>query len=199
MAALVLIRHAPTAETGIRLTGRAGGIALSPTGRVAAEDVGAALAGLDVSAVHTSPVLRCVETARIVAAPHGLQPVKYRNLTETDYGSWTGRTLRSLRRTLLWRHLLKAPSRATFPGGESMAGMQQRVVAALEGIAKGLTDSETALVVSHGDPIGVALAHFLGMPLDLYHRIGIDPASWSQLFLPAEGAATVGYVNRVVT
>lgn len=198
MPALFLVRHAPTAETGVRLTGRAGGVALSPAGRLAAERIAAALSDLDVSAVYTSPVLRCAETARTVASPHGLEAVGYRSLTETDYGSWTGRTLRSLVRTVLWKQMLAAPSRFTFPGGESIAAMQQRVVAVLEDIARGLRGDEVALVITHGDPIGVALAHYLGVPLDLYHRIGVAPASWSEISLPDTGPVRVAYINRVV-
>jgi probable phosphoglycerate mutase len=196
VARLVLIRHAPTPETGKKLTGRLPGVGLDAPGREAAEATAAALAGLPLSVVYTSPLMRCRETARIVAAPHGLRPIPYRSLIEVDYGTWSGRSLGSLRRTKAWRSLLWAPSRFRFPGGERLGEVAARSAAACEDLAAAHPDG-TIAVVSHGDVIKSALASFLGVPADLYHRIVIDPASWSIVDLPAHGMPMVVAVNRV--
>ena len=101
MTRLILIRHAPTAETGKRLTGRLPGVGLSAAGRRAAVALGQTLAAAPLEAVYTSPVQRCRETAVLVAGPHGLRPRAHRGLSEVDFGAWSGRTLASLRRTSL--------------------------------------------------------------------------------------------------
>lgn len=195
MARLLLIRHAPTPETGVRLTGRAPGVSLGEAGAAAAQRTADRLADPPLRAVFTSPIERTLETARIVAARHNLEPVTEEGLTEMDYGAWTGRTLKSLRRTKLWGVVQNSPSRARFPEGESFAEAQGRAVAAVERIAAGAGRGTTA-AVSHSDVIKLILAYYLGQPLDLFQRLVIDPASASELVLGA-GPPTVGFVNRM--
>lgn len=195
MSRLVLIRHAPTPETGKKLTGRLPGVGLGPEGRALAEATAAALASAPFTTVYSSPVLRCKETARIVAEPHGLDPVAYRSLIEVDYGTWAGRSLASLQRTKAWRRLLVAPSRFRFPGGERLGEVAVRAVHACEELAEA-HPRETIALVSHGDVVRAALAHYLGTPIDSFQRIAIDPASWSIIDLPPGGMPRVLAVNR---
>lgn len=195
MTRLHLIRHAPTAETGKRLTGRLPGVGLSAPGARLAGELADALSGITFDAIYTSPVRRCRETARAIAAPGGLRPIPYRSLIEVDYGSWSGRTLGSLRRTRLWRLLFVAPSRVRFPGGESLAEVQSRAVAACEELAAAHRRSDIA-AVSHGDVIKAVVAHYLGTPLDLFQRITIAPGSVSVLELLPDAAPRILGVNR---
>ena len=195
MARLYLIRHATTPDTGVRLTGRLPGVGLDSAGREQAEAVGRRLNGAGLAAIYSSPLRRCRETARAVAAPNGNEVTAYRSLIEVDYGSWSGRTLKSLQRTKLWPQLFTAPSRVTFPGGESLAAVQHRSVAACEELAAAHRSASIALV-SHGDVIKAILAHYLGTPLDLFQRITIDPASVSVVDLPPAGPPRVLTVNR---
>ena len=194
MTRLILVRHAPTAETGKRLTGRLPGVGLSPAGRRAAAALSRALADTPLQAVCTSPVQRCRETAALVAEPHGLRPLPHHGLTEVDYGAWAGCSLASLRRTSLWRLIQTAPSRVAFPNGEALPTVQARAVAACEALAAAHPEATLALV-SHGDVIGLILAHYLGVPFDLYHRFSVSPASVSTLDLPAGGPARVHSLN----
>jgi len=191
---LLLIRHAPTPETGKRLTGRLPGVALSAEGVEMAERLASHLEGVTPAALYTSPVLRCRETARIVGATWGLSPVAYRSFIEVDYGTWAGRSLGSLRRTKQWRQLFIAPSRVRFPGGETISEVQARAVAACEQLGTSHGDA-TVAVVSHADVIRTVLAHYLGMALDLYQRIHVGPASLSIIELPSSGFPTVPIVN----
>ena len=193
---LLLLRHALTPETGTRLTGRRPGVALSDEGRQQAAALGKALARLPVKALYTSPVQRCRETAKLVGADWGLQPVSYGSFTEVDYGTWTGRTMNSLRRTKLFRMLYIAPSRVTFPGGESLANVQARAVAACEDLAS-RHSKEMIAVVSHGDVIKSVLAHYLGTHLDLFQRIQVSAASASMVALGEGTAPAVLFVNDV--
>lgn len=194
MARILLIRHAPTPETGTRLTGRAGGVSLGPKGEAAADTTAAQLADLPIKAVYTSPIERTRETADIVAAPHGLTPIVDEGVVEIDFGEWTGRTLKSLRRTALWKDVQRVPSRIRFPGGESFVEAQTRAVAGVEAIAAA-HGKATVAVVSHSDVIKLVLAHFLGQPLDLFQRIVISTASVSVVDLPKEGGPVVGAIN----
>lgn len=192
---LYLIRHAPTAETGKLLSGRAPGIPLSERGRAVASALGARLADVDLAAVYTSPLERCRETAGAVARHHRLRPKVDRTLIEVDYGEWSGRRLSRLRKLAGWTSLLEAPSRFAFPGGsESFLQAQQRVVGGLEGLAQRHRDEPVA-AVTHNDAIRLALAHYLGMPLDLFHRLHVAPASVSVVELDGGRPPRVPVIN----
>lgn len=194
MARLLLIRHAPTPETGTRLTGRAPGVSLGAKGEAIAARAAERVAAVKLAAVYTSPIERTAETAAIVAGPHGLHPIVEPGVIEIDFGRWTGRTLKSLRQTNLWRQVQQVPSRITFPDGESFVDAQHRAVAAIERIAADL-GSATGAIVSHSDVIKLIVSHYLGQSLDLFQRIGIAPASITILSLPKEGPPMVETVN----
>ena len=195
MPRLYLVRHAPTPETGKKLTGRMPGVGLSPDGVEVAQATAAALSGPEIVAVYSSPVLRCKETARIVAVPHRLDPVAYRSLIEVDYGTWAGRSLASLQRAKAWKELLVAPSRFRFPGGERLGEVSVRAVRACEELATAHPRGAIALV-THGDVIKAALAHYLGSPTDLFGRIHVAPGSWSILDLAPGAMPRVVAINR---
>ena len=97
-------------------------------------------------------------------------------LGETRYGEWTGRALKELQKEELWPVVQVYPGGARFPGGESMREVQARMVAELDAI-RDRTPGQTVAVVSHSDPIKMAVAHYAGLPLDLFQRLTISPAS----------------------
>jgi probable phosphomutase (TIGR03848 family) len=184
---IVLVRHAVTAETGSKLSGRASGIDLSEVGRGQAEQAGERLAPVPIAAVYASPIERTTQTAELIAKHHGLPVLPLPAVIEADYGDWTGEKLSDLMKLDLWKTVQAAPSRVRFPEGEAMVAMQARMVAAIETLA---TDhpGETIVVVSHADPIKAAVAHFTGVPLDLFQRIAVAPASVTVLELGRFGA-----------
>jgi probable phosphoglycerate mutase len=187
---LVLVRHAVTAQTGPLLSGRTPGIDLSEKGVEQARAVGGRLAVLPVKAVYASPVERTRQTAEHIAGHHGLDVRELPGVIEADYGEWTGGTIADLAKTDLWRTVQIAPSRARFPGGESIAEMQSRMVVALEEVIA-RHPGELVVVVSHADPIKAAIAHYNGMHLDLFQRVIVSPASVTVFELGAYGAALV--------
>lgn len=194
MARLLLIRHAPTPETGSRLTGRLPGVGLGETGRSLAEGTAQRLADVRLAAVYSSPIERTWETAEIVARPHRLQPVAEDGLLEVDYGDWSGRTLKSLYKLKAWRTVQINPSRMIFPGGESVVDAQRRAVSTCERLA-GVHGNTTIALVSHSDIIGAVVSHYLGAPLDLFGRIVISPTSVTVIDLPRRGVPAVVAVN----
>ena len=124
---------------------------------------------------------RCGETVAPWLAKYGegVEVVVNSNLIEVDYGKWSGKKLTVLSRAKLWRKIQGQPSAVTFPEGESLAAMQVRAMAAVHDFLAG--NIETTIMVSHGDVIKAIVASSLGMHLDDFQRIVIDPASVSIL------------------
>ncbi len=173
---LVLVRHAVTAHTGPLLSGRMPGVDLSDKGRSQAEAAADRLARLPLAAVYASPIERTTQTAQAIAARHGLDVRPLPGVIEADYGEWTGGKIVDLAKTDEWKVVQVAPSRAKFPGGETIREMQARTVAALDDLVTAHAH-ETVVVVSHADPIKSAIAHYTGMHLDLFQRVHVSPAS----------------------
>lgn len=184
MTTVLLVRHATTAATGKRLGGWTDA-PLDERGRGQAQATADRLAGVDVAAVYSSPIVRTRETAAIVARPHGLRVRTRKGLGEVEYGSWTDRSLGQLRRRTLWPVIQHTPSRVRFPDGGTIRGAQVAAVEAIEALADDHPD-DTIVAVSHADVIKAVIAHFVGMPLDMFQRLVISPASVSVLHL-AEG------------
>ena len=187
---LVLVRHAVTAHTGPLLSGRMPGIDLSDKGRGQAEAAADRLAVLPIAAIYASPIERTTQTAQAIAARHGLTVLALPGVIEADYGEWTGGKIADLAKTDEWKVVQVAPSRARFPGGETIREMQARTVGALDDIIAA-HPHETVVVVSHADPIKSAIAHYTGMHLDLFQRVHVAPASATVFDFHAYGALLV--------
>jgi 2,3-bisphosphoglycerate-dependent phosphoglycerate mutase len=184
MATVILARHGrTTANASGVLAGRSKGVRLDEKGIEQARAAAARLDGVPLAAVVTSPLERCRDTARVLAEGRDLRLQSDRGLLECDYGEWTGREIKELAKQPLWRTVQATPSAARFPGGESMAGMSARAVAAVRD-RDALIEAESGpeavwVAVSHGDVIKAVLADALGMHLDAFQRIVVDPASLS--------------------
>lgn len=186
MATVVLVRHGrTTANASGTLAGRTAGVRLDETGRTQAARTGDRLAVVPLTAVVTSPLERCRQTARAILGPQPGEPptLVEKGITECDYGEWQGRALKELAKEKLWSVVQSQPSAATFPGGESMTQMQARSVAAVRRLDAAFEAEHGPgavwVAVSHGDIIKSVLADALGMHLDLFQRINVDPASIS--------------------
>jgi probable phosphomutase (TIGR03848 family) len=186
MAIVILVRHGRTVANakGV-LAGRTAGVKLDEVGRGQAGRTAERLAVVPLVAVVSSPLERCRQTARIILDRQTASPASAidRRLTECDYGEWQGRPLNELAKEPLWSLVQTQPSAAAFPGGESLAAMQTRSVAAIRrrdaAIEAQLGPGAVWAVVSHGDIIKSILADALGMHLDLFQRINVSPASIS--------------------
>lgn len=194
MPRVLLIRHAPTAETGKTLTGRLPGIALDEEGRQVAGALAVRLERTALRAIYSSPIERTWETAQAIAVRQRCEPTAHDGLMEVDYGDWSGRSLASLRRLKTWKTVQVAPSRMRFPGGETLLEAQARAVATVEEIARGHRRA-TVACVTHADIIKAVLSHYLGQPLDLFQRIVITPGSISEVVLEPGSTPIVATVN----
>lgn len=186
MTTVLLIRHGRTsANTAGFLAGRASGIALDAAGVQQAADLASRLASVQLRAIVTSPLRRCRQTAQALIAAQSDSCVLAveRGLVECGYGDWTGKSLRELSKEKLWGAIQLQPSAVRFPGGEAMSEMSTRAIAAIRAWnaridAEHGSDAVWA-AVSHGDLIKAILADALGMHLDSFQRIVVDPASIS--------------------
>jgi len=194
---VLLVRHAVTPTTGIKLPGRAPGLHLSDEGRRQADATAGRIARVPkVTAVYASFLERARETAAPIARPRGLAVRIERDLGDIDIGEWTGLSLKQARRKPEWEIVLRHPSGFHFPGGESFTEMQTRVTEALARLVA-RHPGELIVAVSHADPIKAAVAHALGTPLDLFQRIVIAPASITVIAYRPDGPAvlTVNSMN----
>jgi probable phosphomutase (TIGR03848 family) len=185
MTIIYLIRHAENDYLGKeKLAGWLPGVHLNDRGVAQAEALAERLAGIRVRAIYASPLERALETAEPIARRQGLQVIRRPDLGEVRFGRWQGQTLKTLRRRKLWPIVAHSPSLARFPDGESFHETQTRVVAELEKLrGKHKRAKSTIICVSHSDTIKLAIAHYLGLPLDLFQRLTIEPASISILFI----------------
>jgi probable phosphomutase (TIGR03848 family) len=186
VATVILVRHGrTTANASGVLAGRTPGVKLDDTGAAQAQRAAERLAVVPLTAVVTSPLERCRQTARAILKAQESSPftATERGITECDYGAWQGRNLRDLAKEPLWKVVQTQPSAAAFPDGESMATMQARSVNAVRRLDAAYEAEHGPgavwVAVSHGDIIKSVLADALGMHLDLFQRIHVDPASVS--------------------
>ena len=186
MTTVLLIRHGRTsANTAGVLAGRSSGVVLDDVGHRQVAEAAARIAGVPVKAIVTSPLRRCRQTAQALIAARGDSSpiVVEQGLVECGYGEWTGKSLRELSKDKLWGTVQQQPSAVRFPGGESMPEMAARAVGAIRSwdARLGAEHGPDAVwvAVSHGDPIKAILADALGMHLDSFQRIVVDPAAIS--------------------
>jgi len=181
VATVLLLRHGRTAANASgSLAGRSA-VELDENGIAQAKAAGERLAALPLRSVVSSPLRRCRQTLEL-ALPD-VEPVIDPGLIECGYGDWEGKALKVLAKDPLWKVVQLQPSAATFPGpdGESMAAMSTRAIAAIRGHDARVTAEHGPdalwLACSHGDVIKAIIADALGLHLDLFQRIMVDPAS----------------------
>ncbi len=194
MTTVLLVRHGRTTAnaTGV-LAGRSPGVELDEVGAKQAADAGVRIAALPVRAIVSSPLRRCRQTghALLDARAEPCPSATDRGLIECGYGDWTGKALKDLSKDPLWRTVQTQPSAVRFPSGESMTEMSARAVSTIHAWNAKLSaeHGQDALwvAVSHGDVIKAILADALGMHLDAFQRIMVDPASISVISYTAPG------------
>ncbi len=183
MTLVLVVRHGLTAATGTTLAGRTPGIPLDDRGRAQAAALAERLALVRLDAVISSPLERCAQTATAIASRQDghAEITTDDRLIEVGYGDWTGQSLRKLAREPLWRVVQSHPSAVTFPGpgGETLPDLQRRAVTAIRDWNSKLGSEAVYLICSHADVIKAILADSLGLHLDLYQRIQVDPCSLS--------------------
>lgn len=184
MPIVLLIRHGENDYVKkSRLAGRMEGVHLNDKGRAQAQKLAERLAKAPVKSVYSSPLERTMETAEPIAQALGLEVIPRPGLLETDFGKWQGRTLKQLKRRKLWKLVQNAPSQMRFPEGESFAEAQLRIASDIQNICADHKPKDLLVCVGHSDPIKLAVAYFIGLPLDMFQRLSVMPASITALHI----------------
>ncbi len=196
MPLLFLVRHGENdySKKG-RLAGRTKGIHLNERGQEQAAALGKVFAEVPVKAIYSSPLERAMETAVPMALARGLQVIEEPGLLESDVGKWEGQSIRRLALTKYWRIVQRAPSRAGHPGGETFLETQTRIVSTLDAICHIRKPQDLVVCVFHADPIKLAVAHYIGLPLDHFQRLACDTGAVTLLMVGESGAQLL-WLNR---
>ena len=189
MPLLLLIRHGENDYTKThKLAGRLPKVHLNEQGQKQAQALADALTNVPIKAIYSSPLERAMETAKPIAKSLGLKIQKEKGLLETNVGDWQGKSLKRLYMHKHWKVVQRAPSRAQFPNGETFYECQNRIVSALDGILAKHKQKDIIACVFHADPIKLAVAHYIGLPLDQFQRLGCNTGSVSALVIGEMGA-----------
>jgi broad specificity phosphatase PhoE len=163
---LYLVRHGAT-EANLarppRLQGRRHDAPLARLGVRQAEATRDFLAGSRIDVCYSSPLLRAVQTATIIAAPHGLAPTPLEAINECDVGRWEGLDWQTIRYldAEAHREFMADPGRHGYPGGESFAEVHRRVAPALEQLLE--QHAGRTILVGHHVVNRTYLAGLLGL------------------------------------
>lgn len=186
-AVVYLVRHGhSTANAKSILAGRDFKVKLSKSGQSQALSLASYLRDVEFAGFYSSPLPRCLETLQPLLANHGGAIIEeLLGVIEMEYGDWSGKKLATLSRNKLWRTIQDRPSLVRFPSGESFMEMQNR---ALESVRQVAIPGKNILICSHGDVIKAIVSGFLGLHLDQFQRITIDPASITKIVISGDSA-----------
>jgi probable phosphomutase (TIGR03848 family) len=189
MPLFLLVRHGENDFVKkAKMAGRLPGVHLNERGRSQALAVAEKMKGAPVKAIYSSPLERAQQTAAPIAQTLGLEVITREGLIETDIGEWAGQSWKSLRRLKIWRTVQSSPSLFRFPGGESFAETQQRICSELLALSALHDPKDLIVCVTHADPIKLAVAYFIGLPLDNFQRLGVSTASITGLHIGENGS-----------
>lgn len=184
MPTFLLIRHGENdyVKKG-KLAGRLPEVHLNKKGREQAAAVAEHLKSAPIKAIYSSPLERAIETAQPLSQALNLEVQIRPGLLETAYGDWTDQSLKKLSRLKEWKVVQARPSLFRFPNGESFVESQHRICLELELISRQHDPNDLVACFSHADPIKLAVAYYIGMPLDSFQRLGVSPGSISVLHI----------------
>ena len=181
MTIFLLLRHAhSTANDAGILAGRTDGIHLSTKGIQQSKGLPKALQEFPINRFISSPLPRCIETIQPTLTQRHRRLVTDDSFIEMDYGAWSGRELKKLRKEKGWKQVQRSPMTFTFPQGESFARTATRIERGLQNLSK-LYPKETILIVTHGDIIKLATQITLGGDLNKFQRLIVDTCSLTVL------------------
>ncbi|MEN9516227.1 MAG: hypothetical protein RLZZ159_93 [Actinomycetota bacterium] len=198
MTTFLFLRHgiSDANEKGV-LAGRLPNVNLSTKGREQARQLVKHIEDLQVHRILVSPLDRCLQTVEPYLASSGKRCYFEESFVEMNYGDWSGRKLKELRKAKDWKKVQSRPSEFIFPNGESFRNAQRRVHKQMEALAKKYP-RKSILIVSHGDIIKLAICASLSMKLDDFQRIVVDPASITAINWE-DNSKTLLYANRTPT
>ncbi len=192
MPIFLLIRHGETDyNKKMHLAGRLPNVHLTQKGRQQAQSLAEMLGAAPIKAIYSSPLERTLETAEPLAKALNIEIIPTPGLLETDCGEWQGQSVKKLRRQKIWQSVQQHPALFHFPGGESIAECQHRMVQVIESVRRKYSEQDLLACFSHSDPIKQVVAYYLGLPLDNFQRLSIDVASITALQITESGSRLI--------
>ncbi len=200
-----LIRHGVTAwHAEGRVLGQRD-IPLSENGIAQAEEAAAAVRGVKMSEVLSSPLQRAIQTAEIIGQAAGIEVARDPRLIDFQLGKWTGMTYEDVAKNEEYKRFVQQPDAERIPGGESLDDIRRRAVSAVEQALADNATGDALAIVTHAGIIRVLITHYMGSQPANYHRVRVSPGSISILGfsddrqLPRVLAVNlVGSVDRVL-
>lgn len=176
-----LIRHGVTAwHAEGRVLGQRD-IPLSQPGIVQAEEAAAALRGVKMSEVLSSPLQRAIQTAEIIGQETGIEIARDPRLIDFQLGKWTGMTYADVAKNEEYQRFVQQPESERIPGGESLEDIRRRAVAAVDQALRDNATGDALAIVTHAGIIRVLITHYMGSRPANYHRVRVSPGSISIL------------------
>jgi broad specificity phosphatase PhoE len=196
MARIILVRHGQTEWNRVeRFRGRAD-VPLNETGLAQAEATGKRVASeWQTAAVYSSPLSRAVKTAEAIAQHSNLPVQIHQGLADIDYGQWQGLTPDEAQER--WPGTLHAwynePEAARIPGGETLASLRVRGMAAVNELAA-RHERQTIVLVGHTVINRIILLSVLGLGNERFWRLRQDTCAIN-VFEAEAGDFTVASLN----
>ena len=189
-----LVRHGATVASAEDSFNGETDIALSETGREQARSLGRRLAQERIDAFYASPLSRAMETARLIAAPHGREVVPVPGIREISHGRWEGRERAEVARLHPeeYRRWESDPFSFAPEGGETGLAVTARALPALLEIVRSHPEGRV-LLVSHKATIRLLIATLIGLDPRRYRdRLESSPAGLTVLeFRDTDGARMI--------
>jgi broad specificity phosphatase PhoE len=186
---ILLVRHGETEWNRTwRFQGRSD-LPLNETGTRQAQALAVALREKSIQAIYSSPLIRALETARIIGAFHKETPIlQEEDLIEMDLGGFDGMDARQWAKLhpdirKIW---METPARVKMPGGEGLPQVQARAVRALKRITQAQAHRSTLLICSHNFVILTVLCYAMKIPLDRFREVKQETASLSILYMDGD-------------
>ncbi|NJL05906.1 MAG: MSMEG_4193 family putative phosphomutase [Chloroflexaceae bacterium] len=193
MTTVLLIRHGTNDWVKGRLAGWLPNVHLNEAGQQQAQALAERLRSFPLAAIYSSPIDRTLETAAYLAAPHNLPVQHVAEIGEVRYGDWEGGELKELSQHELWPGIQYYPSGTRFPGGgETLGEVQMRAVRAIDTL-RAQHPKEMIALVSHADLLKLVIAYYIGMHIDLFQRLVINPASLTAISFQPMGPRLLAF------
>jgi alpha-ribazole phosphatase len=187
MKRIYLIRHGETDwNQDLRLMGRLD-IPLNEKGKAQMKALASMLEGCRAARIYTSPILRTVQSADILAQCLGLETAAEPRLREMEFGKWEGRLYEELMTLPEFQAYFARPAETRIPDVEDLGSVQSRAVNFMRELWA--DEADAAIAVTHADIIRTILAHTLRMDLNVYLRIAVDNGSLTILEKSLVGAS----------
>jgi broad specificity phosphatase PhoE len=184
-----LVRHGVTDwHREGKLTGQRD-VALNDDGVAQGEAAAAALSGVPISEVLSSPLLRALQTAEIIGRRFGIEVARDPRLTDIRVGQWEGMSYAQISASEEYRRFIADPAAERIPGGERLDEVRRRAVSGIEQALADNPSGDGIAVVTHAGVIRLLVCHYLGAPLGCYHRIHVGPGAVVALGFPGDGSA----------